>query len=121
MREEKRWLRLENGLSHFSLLAAKFICAPGVIKAEQNDTLTKDKIPRLEPENIRESILDFTAHFGEINPDMPYLCRRGLSVPKREVFASFPSGRRAPMKKIVKSSIFCEKTSKFLRFLSFKT
>lgn len=46
MREEKRWLRLENGLSHFSLLAAKFICAPGVIKAEQNDTLTKDKIPR---------------------------------------------------------------------------
>ena len=23
MREEKRWLRLENGLSHFSLLAAK--------------------------------------------------------------------------------------------------
>jgi len=56
-------------------LAAKFICAPDVIKAEQNDTLTKDKIPRLEPENIRESILDFTARFGEINPDMLYLCR----------------------------------------------
>ena len=65
------------------LLAAKFICAPGVIKAEQNDTLTKDKIPRLEPENIRESALDFTAHFGEINPDMPYLCRRGLSGSER--------------------------------------
>ena len=25
MREEKRWLLLENGLSHFSLLAANFI------------------------------------------------------------------------------------------------
>lgn len=30
------------------------------------------------PENIRESDLDFIAHFGEINPDMPYLCRRSL-------------------------------------------
>lgn len=29
------------------LLVAKFIFALGVIKAEQNDTLTKDKIPRL--------------------------------------------------------------------------
>ena len=73
------------------LLAAKFICAPGVIKAEQNDTLTKDKIPRLEPENIRESALDFTAHFGEINPDMLYLCRRGQSGLQRAVFIFFPS------------------------------
>ncbi|OUN95855.1 hypothetical protein B5F99_09345 [Odoribacter splanchnicus] len=72
------------------LLAAKFICAPGVIKAEQNDTLTKDKIPRLEPENIRESSLDYTARLGEINPDMPYLCRRGLSGPQRDVFAFSP-------------------------------
>ena len=84
-------------------MAAKFICAPGVIKAEQNDTLTKDKTPRLEPENIRESILDFTALFGEINPDMPYLCRRGLSGPERAVFTSFPSVRRESMKKNVKS------------------
>ncbi|OKZ18574.1 MAG: hypothetical protein BHV77_13205 [Bacteroides sp. 43_108] len=84
-------------------MAAKFICAPGVIKAEQNDTLTKDKIPRLEPENIRESILDFTAHFGEINPDMLYICRRGLSGPQRAVFAFFPSVRRESMKKNVKS------------------
>ena len=90
-------------LQPFSLLAAKFICAPGVIKAEQNDTLTKDKIPRLEPENIRESILDFTAHFGEINPDMLYICRRGLSGPQRAVFAFFPSVRRESMKKNVKS------------------
>ncbi len=94
MREEKRWLRHGKiGYSLF-LLAAKFICAPSVIKAEQNATLTKDKIPRLEPENIRESILDFTARFGEINPDMPYLCRRGLSGPERAVFSSFPSVRR---------------------------
>ena len=98
-----------NGLSHFSLLAAKFICAPGVIKAEQNDTLTKDKTPRLEPENIRESILDFTDHFGEINPDILYLCRRGLSELKKAVFAFFPSVRRESMKKNVKSSIFRKK------------
>ena len=105
----------------FSLLAAKFICAPGVIKAEQNDTLTKDKIPRLEPENIRESILDFTAHFGEINPDMLYLCRQGLSGPQKAVFTCFPSVRRESMKKNVKSSIFRKKTSKFLSSLPFNT
>lgn len=46
-------------------------------------TPIKHKIPYSEPKNIRESILDFTASFGEINPDMPYLCRRGLSGPKR--------------------------------------
>jgi len=50
-------------------------------------------------ENIRESILDFTAHFGEINPDMPYLCRRGLSGSKKAVFAFFPSVRRESIKK----------------------
>ena len=97
------------------------MCAPGAIKAEQNTSSTRRTIPKLEPENIRESILDFTARFGEINPDMPYLCRRGQSGPERAVFASFPSVRRETMKKIVKSSIFCEKTSKFLRPLSFKS
>ena len=97
------------------------MCATGVIKAKQNDTPTKDKIPQLEPENIRKSTLDFTAHFGEINPDMPYLCRRGQSGPERAVFASSPSVRRATMKKIVKSSIFRKKTSKFLSSLPFKT
>ena len=79
------------------------------------------KMTANNPKNIRESSLDFTAHLGEINPDMPYLCRQGLSGPGRAVFASFPSVQRKPMKKIVKSSIFCEKTSKFLRFLSFNT
>ena len=105
----------------FFLLAAKFMCAPGAIKAEQNTSSTRRNIQQLEPQNIREPILDFAARLGEINPDMPYLCRRSLSGPERAVFASFPSVRRATMKKIVKSSIFCEKTSKFLRFPSFKT
>ena len=97
----------------FFLLAAKFICAPGVIKAEQNDTLTKDKIPRLEPENIRESILDFTAHFGEINPDMLYICRRGQSGLKRTVFAFFPSVRRESMKKTLNLRFFAKKQVNF--------
>ena len=74
--------------------------------------------PHWNLENIRKSGLDFTALFGEINPDMPYLCRRSLSGPERAVFASFPSVRWEAMKKNVKSTIFCEKTSKFLRFLS---
>ena len=66
-------------------------------------TPIKHKIPYSEPENIRESILDFTALFGEINPDMLYICRRGLSGPQRAVFAFFPSVRRESMKKNVKS------------------
>ena len=97
----------------FFLLAAKFICAPGVIKAEQNDTLTKDKILRLEPENIRESILNFTARFGEINPNMPYLCRRGLSGPEKAVFAFFPSVRRESIKKTLNLRFFAKKQVNF--------
>ena len=76
--------------------------------------------PQLEPENIRESILDLTSHFGEINPDLLYLCRRGQSGLKREVFTFFPSVRRGAMKKNVKSSIFRKKTSIFLSSLPFK-
>lgn len=53
----------------------------------QSATPIKHKIPHLESPNIRESILDFTAHLGEINPDMLYLCRRGQSGLKRAVFA----------------------------------
>ena len=79
------------------------------------------KIPYSESENIRESNLDFTAHFGEINPDMPYLCRRGQSGLERAVFTFFLSVRRESMKKNVKSSIFRKKTSKFLSSLPFKT
>ena len=46
-------------------------------------TPIKHKILLLESENIRETILDFTPHFGEINPDMLYLCRRGPSGPQK--------------------------------------
>jgi hypothetical protein len=106
--------------------SAIFLLAATLIKQPEGKGQTKHPsgpcmMTVNNPENIRKSILDFTAPFGEINPDMLYLCRRGLSGLERAVFASFPSIRRAPMKKIVKSSIFCEKTSKFLRFLSFKT
>lgn len=75
-------------------------------------TPIKLQIHHLEPENIRESRLDFTAHFGEINPDMPYLCRRGQSGPEKAVFAFFPSVRRESIKN-VKSSIFRKKQVNF--------
>lgn len=80
-------------------------------KAKQNHQPTQDD--GRQPRNIRESILDFTPRFGEINPDMPYLCRRGQSGVQRAVFAFFPSVRRAQMKKIVKSSIFAKKQVNF--------
>lgn len=104
----------------FFLLAAKLYMLLVLLRPSKIPLQPDAISPQLEPENICEYILDFTARFGEINPDMPYLCRQGLSGPERAVFSSFPSVRRATMKKIVKSSIFCEKTSKFLRFLSFK-
>ena len=91
------------------LLAAKFMCAPSAIKAEQNTSSTIRNIPQLELQNIRESILDFTAHFGEINPDMLYLCRRGLSGPQKAVFAFFPSVRRESIKKTLNLRFFEKK------------
>ena len=69
--------------------------------------------PQLEPENIRESILNFTSHFGEINPDIPYLCRRGLSWPEKAVFAFFPSVRRESMKKTLNLRFFAKKQVNF--------
>ena len=66
------------------------MCAPGAIKAEQNTSSTRRNIQQLEPQNIREPILNFTAHFGEINPDMPYLFRPGLSGPEKAVLPLFP-------------------------------
>lgn len=102
-----------------------FGCKPykqsGCKGRSQTSTPIKHKTHHLEPQNIRESILDFTASFGEINPDMPYLCRRGQSGPEKAVFAFSPSVRRESMKKNVKSSIFRKKTSKFLSSLPFKT
>lgn len=76
-------------------------------------TPIKHKIPYLKSENIRESMLDFTARFGEINPDMTYLCRRGQSGPERAVFASFPSVRRESMKKTLNLRFFAKKQVNF--------
>ena len=76
-------------------------------------TPIKHKIPHLELENIRESGLDFTARFGEINPDVLYLCRRGLSVLPRAVFAFFPSVRRESIKKKLNLRFFAKKQVNF--------
>ncbi len=78
-----KWFQL------FFLLAARLIKQPeGKDRPKRPSGLPK--MPANSPENIRESTLDFTARFGEINPDMNYLCRRGLSGPERAVFAPFP-------------------------------
>lgn len=90
------WL---NGASRFFSFGCKFYMQSGCKSQSPTVTPIKHKIPHLESENIRESVLDFTAHFGEINPDMPYLCRRGQSGPEKAVFAFFPSVRRESMKK----------------------
>ncbi len=110
------WL---NGSGHFSF-GCKSYKQSGCKGRSPTGTPIKHKIPHSESENIRESILDFTSLLGEINPDMPYLCRRGLSGPQKAVFAFIPSVRRGVMKKNVKSSIFRKKTSKFLSSLPFK-
>ena len=51
----------------------KFYKQSGCKGQSQTDTLIKHQIPHLDPTNIRESILDFAALLGEINPYMPYL------------------------------------------------
>ena len=76
-------------------------------------SLMKRKTPHLGPENILKFLLNFTARFGEINPDIPYLCRRGLSGPERTVFASFPSVRRETMKKSLNLRFFAKKQVNF--------
>ena len=111
------WL---NGSGHFLFWLQKLISDPrqrsvpiGHSDQAQNTLLGT--------QNICESILNFTAHFGEINPDVLYLCRRGLSVLPRAVFAFFSLCSERVDKKNVKSSIFRKKTSKFLSSLPFKT
>ena len=89
------------------------MCAPGAIKAEQNTSSTRRNIQQLEPQNIREPILDFTARFGEINPNMLYLCRRGQSGLQRAVFAFFPSVQRESMKKTLNLRFFAKKQVNF--------
>jgi len=76
-------------------------------------TPSMHNIPYSEYENIRESILDLTSHFGEINPDLLYLCRRGQSGLKREVFTFFPSVRRGAMKKTLNLRFFAKKQVNF--------
>ena len=88
--------------------SAIFLLAATLIKQPEGKGQTKHPsgpcmMTVNNPENIRKSILDFTAPFGEINPDMPYLCKRCLSGPEKAVFAFFPSVRRESMKKNVKS------------------
>ena len=85
----------------------------GCKSQSQTATPIKHKIPYSEPENIRESILDFTSSFGEINPDMSYLCRRGQSGHPRAVFAFFPSVRRESMKKTLNLRFFAKKQVNF--------
>ena len=121
MREEKRWLRHGKMATAFFFWLQNLCVLLVLLRPSKTPLRPYGNIPQLELQNIREPILNFTSHFGEINPDMLYLCRRGQSGLQRAVFASFPSVRRATMKKIVKSSIFCEKTSKFLSSLPFKT
>ena len=108
-------------LQTFFLLAAKLYMLLVLLRPSKIPLRPDAISPQLEPENIRESILDFTAHFGEINPDMPYLCRRGQSGPEKAVFAFFPSVRRESMKKTLNLRFFAKKTSKFLSSLPFKT
>lgn len=111
---------LQIGSAIFSF-GCKFYKQSGCKGRSPTATPIKHKTSHLESQNIRESILDFTARFGEINPNMLYLCRRGQSGPEKAIFAFFPSVRRESMKKNVKSSIFRKKkTSKFLMRLSFK-
>ena len=84
-----RWLRHENGFSHFSF-GSKSYKQSGYEGPSPTTTPIKLQIHHLESKNIRESILNFTSRFGEINPDMPYLCRRGQSGIQRAVFAFSP-------------------------------
>ena len=104
----------------FSILAAKTYKRPEAKVGPHWPLRSSTKYLTRNPENTHESILDFTARFGEIKPDMLYLCRRGLSGLKRAVFTFFPSVRRESMKKNVKSLIFRKKTSKLLSSLPFK-
>lgn len=76
--------------------SAIFLLAAKLIKQPESKDQTKrpsdpPKMMANNSENIREFILDFTSHFGEINPDTPNLCIRGLSGSKSAVIASFLS------------------------------
>ena len=103
------WL---NGSGHFSF-GCKSYKQSGCKGRSPTGTPIKHKIPYSESENVRESTLDFTAYFGEINPDMLYLCRRGQSGLQRAVFAFFPSVRRESIKKTLNLRFFAKKQVNF--------
>lgn len=107
MRERKEMAApWQNGYSRFSFGCKTYKQPEG--KGQTKHPSGPPKMTANNPKNIREPILDFTSHLGEINPDMPYLCRRGLSGPERAVFASFPSVRRETMKKSLNRRFFAK-------------
>ena len=61
------WL---NGLSHFSFGCNSYKQS-GCKGQSQTASPIKHQTPYLDPENIRESGLDFTARLREINPGIP--------------------------------------------------
>ena len=113
MREEKRWLRHGKMATAIFSFGCKSYKQSGCKSQSQTASPIKHQTPHLDPENTRESILDFAAHFGEINPDVLYLCRRGLSVLPRAVFAFFPSVRRESIKKTLNLRFFAKKQVNF--------
>ncbi len=60
------------------LLAAKLIKQPEG-KGQTKHPFGPPKMMANNSENVRESSLDFTTHFGEISPDKPRLQRSGMS------------------------------------------
>lgn len=116
MREEKEMAAPQQMAEVIFLLAAKFLCAPGLLRPSKIHLRLNAISPQLEPKNIRESILDFTALWGEINPDMPYLCRRGLSGSKKAFLPLSPSVWRKAMKKTLNLRFLTKKQVNFRGF-----
>ena len=97
----------------FSFGCKAFISNP-VIKVSpkrplQSSTKYLTRNPKISanPSSISHPI------FGEINPDMLYLCRQRQSVLKRAVFAFFPSVRRESIKKTLNLRFFAKKQVNF--------
>lgn len=116
MREEKRWLCHENGFSHFSF-GCKSYKQSGCEGPSPTTTPINHKIPYSESENIRESNLDFTAHFGEISPDMQ---TRSVGAQKGRFCLFSLCSERVDEKKTLNLRFFAKKTSKFLSSPPFK-
>ena len=101
-----------NGFSHFSF-GCKFYKQSGCKGWSPTSTPIKHKTHHLEPQNIRESILDFTARFGEINPDMPYLCDGVCRGPKGLFLPLFPLFGGRQWKKSLNRRFFAKKQVNF--------